>query len=120
MQLELFDEKTDPTYGYRKLKDKLKNVGDVGEMQCFGDSMLPIIESGSILTFKKEKDYGVGDIVFCEIQYDVGKRCFIDAHMIIEEKDGKYFIGPVNQDYPNNGWTDTIHGRVINVDKPNG
>jgi hypothetical protein len=121
MQLELFNETQDPTLKYRRLRDKLVNVGDTGKMQCFGESMMPIIESGSILTFQKEKSYGVGDIVFCEIQYE-NKRGFIDAHMIIDQRGDRengfeFFIGPVNQDYPDNGWTDIIHGRVIKIEK---
>lgn len=52
---------------YEQLREQLQNVGDTGSMQCFGDSMLPIIRSGSVLTFRKEESYKVGDIVFCQI-----------------------------------------------------
>jgi hypothetical protein len=57
----------DPLEKYRKLKSELINVGDTGEMQCFGQSMTPLIEDSSVLKFKKEEEYFENDIVFCEI-----------------------------------------------------
>jgi len=149
---------------YEELKSKLVNIGDTGTMQCFGESMLPIIKSGSVLTFRKEETYEVGDIVFCEVKTVLSreqkirwliKNClmtinstqsdferlygeligidvlgdvtykgntykipntinsFIDAHMVLKVEDNQYLIGAVNTEYGVNGWTDTIHGRVI-------
>jgi ABC-type glycerol-3-phosphate transport system substrate-binding protein len=133
-------------------------------MQCFGESMVPLIKSGSVLTFRKEENYQKGDIVFCQITTDMtyerkvrwfirthlepmgvvleevfpsmleelkeenldnftynGKQYtvpnqitfYVDAHMVINVKEGKYLIGAVNTQYGINGWTDEVYGRVI-------
>jgi ABC-type glycerol-3-phosphate transport system substrate-binding protein len=149
---------------YEELKNKLINVGDTGTMQCFGESMVPLIKSGSVLTFRKEENYQKGDIVFCQITADMtyerkvrwfirthlepmgvvleevfpsmleelkeenldnftynGKQYtvpnqitfYVDAHMVINVKEGKYLIGAVNTQYGINGWADEVYGRVI-------
>jgi len=41
---------------YERLKLELETTG-TGKMKCFGNSMLPILKSGSLLTFKKEDNY---------------------------------------------------------------
>ena len=59
-------------------------------MKAFGNSMLPIIKSGSTLTFEKREFYEIGDIVFCKV-----KGRFIDAHKITKEDPNKgYMIYP--------------------------
>ena len=78
-----------------------------GEMKAFGNSMMPIINSGSKLTFNKQQSYNVGDIVFCKV-----KGRFIDAHKITKkDAAGRYLIAN-NKGYEN-GWTKTIYGRVV-------
>jgi len=49
---------------YERVKNDLEEKG-TGTMKCFGDSMLPVIKSGSKITFVKQDNYKVGDIVFC-------------------------------------------------------
>ena len=56
----------------------------IGKMKCFGSSMMPIIQSGSLLTFKKCETYDVDDIVFCKV-----KGRYIDAHKITKKNQGK-------------------------------
>jgi len=48
---------------YTILLEQLESCG-TGKMKCFGNSMLPIIKSGSCLTFVKQNIYDIGDIVF--------------------------------------------------------
>jgi len=95
---------------YEKLKQTLEETGE-GKMRCYGNSMLPILESGSLLTFRKEEEYHIGDIVFCKV-----KGRYIDAHKITKiDAQGRYMIAN-NHGYEN-GWTNRIFGRVVAVEK---
>ncbi|MBA3680349.1 MAG: S24 family peptidase [Bacteroidetes bacterium] len=91
---------------YERLKLELETTG-IGRMKCFGNSMLPILKSGSTLTFKKEEEYKIKDIVFCKVR---GR--FIDAHKIIKTDANKGFLIANNHGYEN-GWTWTIFGKAI-------
>jgi SOS-response transcriptional repressor LexA len=91
---------------YQRLQLELETSG-TGKMKCFGNSMLPILKSGSLLTFKKEKDYTENDIVFCKV-----KGRYIDAHKIIKVDARKGFLIANNHGYEN-GWTRTIYGKAI-------
>ena len=82
-------------------------------MKVFGNSMLPIIKSGSLLTFKKEKSYQINDIVFCKV-----KGRYIDAHKITKTDGNARYMIANNGGYEN-GWTKTIFGRVIRTEKKN-
>lgn len=96
------------TNKYIRLQHTLLTDG-VGEMKCFGNSMLPIIESGSTLTFEKRTTYEVGDIVFCRV-----KGRYIDAHRIVAANlDRGYLIA--NNKGRQNGWTKNVFGKVIKV-----
>ena len=94
---------------YEKLKNELNTVGQ-GKMKCFGNSMLPLIKSGSLLTFKKQETYEVGDIVFCKV---LGR--IIDAHKIIKIDVNKGYL-IANNHHHENGWTHTIYGKVIEIE----
>lgn len=88
--------------------DELASKG-VTEAKGFGNSMTPILKSGSLLTFKRCKNYKVGDVVFCKV-----KGRFIDAHLITRKAhDGRYLIS--NNHGHDNGWTKTIYGKVVKV-----
>ena len=71
---------------YERLKIELASAG-TGKMKAFGNSMLPILKSGSLLTFARAVDYDIGDIVFCKV-----KGRYIDAHKIIKSEAGKGFL----------------------------
>lgn len=96
---------------YERLKGELEKNG-TGKMKCFGNSMLPIIKSGSLLTFTKKEKYEVGDIVFCKVR---GKH--IDAHKITKIDDNKGYMIANNKGFEN-GWTKVIYGYVTNIEKP--
>ncbi|PBQ34557.1 hypothetical protein CNR22_23185 [Sphingobacteriaceae bacterium] len=91
---------------YERLKQELQSSG-TGKMKCFGNSMLPILKSGSLLTFKKEENYKIKDIVFCKV-----KGRFIDAHKIIKTDAAKGFLIANNHGYEN-GWTRVIFGKAV-------
>ncbi len=94
---------------YIRLKSELETVG-TGKMKAFGNSMLPKIKSGSLLTFQKQNEYEIGDIVFCK----VGGR-FIDAHIVTKKDEaGRYMIA--NNHGWENGWTKIIYGKVIKIE----
>lgn len=94
---------------YHRLRQVLESEG-VGKMKCFGQSMLPILKSGSLLTFRKQTDYEIGDIVFCKV-----KGRFIDAHKIVKvHPDRGYLIA--NNHGHENGWTRTIFGRAVKAE----
>jgi SOS-response transcriptional repressor LexA len=76
-------------------------------MKCFGNSMLPILKSGSTLTFEKKNNYTIGDIVFCKVR---GR--FIDAHKITKMDESKGFMIANNHGFEN-GWTKTIYGKAV-------
>ena len=91
---------------YERLKEELESAG-MGKMKCFGNSMLPILKSGSLLTFKKVESYEIGDIVFCKV-----KGRYIDAHKIIKKDARKGFLIANNHGYEN-GWTKVVYGKVL-------
>ena len=72
--------------------------------------MLPILKSGSLLTFKKEENYHIKDIVFCKV-----KGRFIDAHKIIKTDAHKGFLIANNHGYEN-GWTRTVFGKAVEAE----
>jgi len=79
-------------------------------MKVFGHSMMPIIKSGSALTFRKTDDYQVGDVVLSKV-----KGRWIDAHQITKiDSEGRYLIS--NNKGWDNGWTRKIFGRVIAIE----
>lgn len=82
-------------------------VSGTGKMKAFGSSMLPILKSGSLLTFEKADEYEIGDIVFCKV-----KGRYIDAHKVIKKDSNKGFLIANNHGWEN-GWTKIIYGRVI-------
>lgn len=94
---------------YQRLKTELEKVG-TGKMKAFGNSMLPILQSGSLLTFEKKENYEIGDIVFCKV-----KGRYIDAHKITKIDKNKGYMIANNHGWEN-GWTKTIYGKVINVE----
>jgi len=94
---------------YERLKIELASAG-TGKMKAFGNSMLPILKSGSLLTFARAVDYDIGDIVFCKV-----KGRYIDAHKIIKSEAGKGFLIANNHGLEN-GWTKMIYGKVIRAE----
>lgn len=98
---------------YERLKEDLETKGQ-GAMKCFGTSMLPILESGALNTYRRQAEYAVGDIVFCKV-----KGRYIDAHKVTAKAaDGRYLIS--NNHGHDNGWTRTIYGRVVRAEMPSG
>jgi SOS-response transcriptional repressor LexA len=91
---------------YQRLQLELETSG-TGKMKCFGNSMLPILKSGSLITFKKEEHYNVKDIVFCKV-----KGRFIDAHKIVKTDANKGYLIANNHGYEN-GWTRIIFGKAV-------
>jgi hypothetical protein len=90
---------------YLFLMKELETKGQ-GKMTVFGNSMTPIIKSGVTLTFKKQEEYEISDVVFCKV-----KGRYIDAHLVLKKNPTKgYLIG--NNHGWENGWTKTIYGKV--------
>jgi SOS-response transcriptional repressor LexA len=86
--------------------------GGTTKMKVFGNSMLPIIKSGSKLTFEAKESYEKGDIVFCKV-----KGRIIDAHKITKIDKNKGYMIANNHGYEN-GWTKTIYGKVVEISPP--
>ncbi len=97
---------------YLRLIEELNEKGN-GKMKCFGNSMLPILKSGSLLTFQKSENYVVGDIVFCKV-----KGRIIDAHKIIKTNADKGFLIANNHGYEN-GWTKIIYAKAVKSEYQN-
>lgn len=96
---------------YEILKQQLETEG-TGKMKVFGQSMKPRIESGALLTFVKQDDYEIGDVVFSKV-----KGRYIDAHMITKIDQGRFMIAN-NHGYEN-GWTKTIYGKAVRAEYTN-
>ncbi len=91
---------------YERLKVDLGATG-TGKMKAFGNSMLPVLKSGTLLTFAKSDEYKIGDIVFSKV-----KGRYIDAHKIVKKDVLKGFLIANNHGFEN-GWTKTIYGKVV-------
>jgi len=91
---------------YERLKSELQTVGK-GKLKAFGHSMMPILKSGSLLSFEKRDDYAIGDIVFCKV-----KGRYIDAHKIVKQETAKGWLIANNHGYEN-GWTKVIYGKMV-------
>lgn len=76
-------------------------------MKVFGRSMLPLIKSGAVLTFRRTDDYVVGDVVLSRVRGNL-----IDAHKITKiDETGRCMIA--NNRGRENGWASQIYGRVV-------
>lgn len=93
---------------YERLKIELQNK-KTGKMKCFGNSMLPILPSGGLITFVKADSYEIGDMVFCKV-----KGRYIDCHLITKKDSDRYLIS--NNHGHDNGWTRTIFGKATQVE----
>lgn len=102
---------------YLRLKADLEATG-VGKMTCFGNSMMPILQSGSTLCFEQQEEYEIGDIVFCKVR---GR--FIDAHKIVAKKaagnGNRWMYLIANNKGHQNGWTSQVFGKVVFLSTPN-
>ena len=91
---------------YERLINEL-NEKKIGKMKCFGASMKPILHNGGLMTFIKENEYDIGDMVFCKVR---GR--YIDCHKIIQKNDKKGYLIANNHGFQN-GWTRTIYGKAV-------
>ena len=94
---------------YERLKADLETAG-TGKLKAFGNSMLPILKNGSLLTFVKAPDYNIGDIVFCKV-----KGRYIDAHKVVKNDTNKGFLIANNHGFEN-GWTKIVYGKVVEAE----
>jgi len=97
---------------YYRLQQDLSEK-QTGKMKCFGQSMTPILKSGSLLTFVKQETYEIGDIVFCKV-----KGRFIDAHKITKVHPSRGFMIANNHGWEN-GWTKVIYGKATQAEFKN-
>ena len=98
---------------YERCRLALEAQG-TGQMKAFGQSMKPILVSGSLLTFSRQPTYEIDDIVFCKVR---GR--FIDAHKITKIDKNKGYLIANNHGYEN-GWTHQIYGKVTQAEFPDG
>ncbi len=99
---------------YLRIIELLNETG-FATKKCFGNSMTPIIKSGSTLTFEKCEEYDIGDIVFCKV-----KGRYYDAHIVTKKSDDGRFLISNNHGH-DNGWTNlsNIYGKVVDIKPPN-
>ena len=95
---------------YERVIKELEKEG-ISKMKVHGNSITPIIKSGTLLTFKKCEEYNVGDIVFCKV-----KGRYIDAHKITAWNEKKGYLISNNHGW-DNGWTKIIFGKVISIEE---
>lgn len=97
-----------------KYTKAIKELAEDGEtiMKVFGNSMTPIVETGSTLTFKRiDEGYELDDIVFCKVN---GR--YVDAHKITSKNEKRGYLISNNHGH-DNGWTHRIFGKVIKIEK---
>ena len=100
------------TTKYDRVQKELEEKG-ISKMKVFGNSMCPIIKSGSLLTFQKCDSYEVGDVVFSRV-----KGRWIDAHKITKKSTQKGYLISNNHGW-DNGWTKKVYGKAIKIEQPN-
>lgn len=83
--------------------------GKDASMRVFGNSMVPLIRTKSVVTYRATDDYQVGDVVFVKIG-----RSYLTHKVTKTDAKGRYMIA--NNKGRENGWAGTIYGRVIAVD----
>ena len=91
--------------------------GKTAKHKGHGNSMHPRIPSGSVVTLEPITDLNVlekGDAVFCRVKGNVF------THVVSAFKGGKddRQVQISNLKGHVNGWTTTVYGRVIHVEKP--
>lgn len=94
---------------FERLKHELETAGS-GSMKAYGNSMLPILKSGSLLTFEQAPTYRKGDIVFCKVN---GR--YIDAHKIVKTDPQRGYLIANNHGFEN-GWTTIVYGKVVKAE----
>lgn len=94
---------------YQRLMQELVEKKQ-GKMRCFGGSMLPVLKSGSLMTFVTDTKYEIGDYVFCKV-----KGNWIDCHVVKAKNPRRgYLIS--NMDGFENGWTKTLYGKAVQAE----
>lgn len=83
------------------------DAGKDAKMSVFGNSMMPLIKTKSVVTYRRTEDYQIGDVVLVKM-----KGNYL-THKITKI-DGKRFLISNNKGH-DNGWVRTILGRVIEV-----
>ena len=83
------------------------DAGKDAKMRVFGNSMMPLIKTKSVVTYRRAEDYQIGDVVLVRIggNYLTHK---------ITKIDGKRYLISNNKGH-DNGWVTQILGRVIEV-----
>lgn len=94
---------------YDRLLADLDEKGS-GTMKCFGNSMTPILKSGTLNTYETRDEYEVDDIVFCKVR---GR--FIDAHKITQKCPKRGYLISNNKNH-DNGWTKKVFGKVVKAE----
>jgi len=93
---------------YERTIEKIEAEGQA-KMKVFGNSMTPIIKSGSLLTYITADEYKKGDIVLCKVR---GR--WIDAHKVTKKHPTKGYMIANNHGWEN-GWTKKIFAKIIEI-----
>ena len=93
---------------YERTIERIEADGQA-KMKVFGNSMTPIIKSGSLLTYVTADEYKIGNIVLCKV-----KGRWIDAHKITKKHPTKGYMIANNHGWEN-GWTKRIFAKVIEI-----
>jgi len=91
---------------YDYAKNELEKYGQTS-MKVFGQSMMPILKSGSTVTFIAQSKYEVGDFVFCKCRGRI-----IDCHKIVAVDLVKGYLIANNSGFQN-GWAKIVYGKAV-------
>jgi hypothetical protein len=97
---------------YGMLLDKLKN-GESITYKEFGNSMLPTLKSGVMVTVSPccISDVKIGDVVFCKV-----RGAFYLHYVKALGQDGQVQIGNAHGHI--NGWTKNVYGKLVSFENP--
>jgi len=84
------------------------DAGRDAKMRVFGNSMLPLIKTRSVVTIRRTEDYQPGDVVFAKV-----KGNYLTHKVTKVDSNGRLMIA--NNKGRENGWASQIFGRIITV-----
>lgn len=94
---------------YERLIHELESQSEAS-MRCYGNSMTPIIKSGSLITFQKCTEPEINEKVMCRI----GQK-WIDCHLVTAYNEKRGWQISNNHGHIN-GWTKNIYAKAIRIE----
>lgn len=90
--------------------EELKKGNSV-EVQCFGQSMHPVLRNGAYVTIEPRDEYTVAEAVCCLIEHPTFGAYIVDGHFIYDfNNEGQALIGDIQGNM--DGFASHIFGKI--------